>query len=102
MNEQKHHIVDSDPETGTYRATYAYPSEPPSIALVHALMEVTERDVTDFEPLYNVSGVDPDALDELFRPSTNDAGRDCRASFQYYDYEITVRSHGRIVIRSID
>jgi predicted ATP-dependent protease len=65
-------------------------------------MEVTEKDVTDFEPLYNISGVDPDALDEIFRPSTNDAGRDCRVTFQYYDYEIIVRSHGRIVIQSGD
>ncbi|PSQ48971.1 hypothetical protein BRD15_04470 [Halobacteriales archaeon SW_6_65_15] len=100
--EQKREIIDADPETGTYRATYAYPSDPPSIAIVHALMEVTEKDVTDFEPLYNISGVDPDALDEIFRPSTNDAGRDCRVSFQYYDYEIIVRSHGRIVIQSGD
>jgi hypothetical protein len=98
--DQKREIIDADPETGTYRATYAYPSDPPSIALVHALMEVTESDVTDFDPLYDVTGVDPDALDELFRPSTSDAGRDCRVTFQYYDYEISVRSHGRIVIRS--
>lgn len=100
MNEQKHHVVDSDPEMGTYRVTYGYPSEPPSVATVHALMEVTGNEITDFDPLYSVSGVDPDALDELFRPSANDRGRDCRVTFQYGDYEITVRSHGRIVIRS--
>lgn len=100
MNEQTRHVVDSDPETGTYRATYAYPVEPPSIAAIHALSEVTESGVTDFDPLYHVAGVDPDALDELFRPPAGDATKDCRVTFRYADYEVTVKSHGRIVIRA--
>ena len=99
-SERKREIIDADPETGTYRATYAYPSEPPSIAVALALMEVADCEVTDLDPLYDAASVDPDALDELFRPPKGGASRDCRLTFTYHDYEVTVKSYGRIVVRS--
>lgn len=97
---QKREIVEYDPDTGTYRATYAYPSEPPSIAVPFALMEVTGSDVTELEPLYDAASVDPDALDELFRPTASGSQPDCRVTFRYHDHAVSIRNYGRIVIRT--
>jgi hypothetical protein len=99
-SERKREIIDADPKRGTYRATYAYPSEPPSIAVPLALMEVADCEVTDLDPLYATASVDPDALDEVFRPNSGGISRDCSLTFSYHDYEITVKSYGRIVVRS--
>jgi len=96
--EPKREIVDADPATGTYRATYRYPSEPPSVAVPLALMEVTGGIVTDLDPLYDATSIDPDALDELFSPTTSEA-EECRVTFNYHNHEVTVKSHGRIVIQ---
>ncbi|UPV76561.1 hypothetical protein M0R89_18690 (plasmid) [Halorussus limi] len=98
--ERKREIIDFDLETGTYRTTYDYPSEPPSVAVALALMELTGRDVTDFDPLYGSATVDPDALDELFRPKPGDTSRDAVVQFTYNEYEIRVKDYGRIVIRT--
>lgn len=97
---QKREIVEYDPDTGTYRATYAYPSEPPSVAVPCALMEATGSDVIDLEPLYDAASVDPDALDELFRPTPSGGRPDCRVTFRYHGHTISVRNYGRIVIRA--
>lgn len=99
-SERKREIIDADPETGTYRATYAYPSEPPSIAVPLALREVADCEVTDLDPLYDAASVDPDALDEVFRSNGSGNTRDCRLTFTYHGYEVTVMSYGRIVVRS--
>ncbi|WP_276302492.1 HalOD1 output domain-containing protein [Halorussus lipolyticus] len=96
--EPKREIVEADPVTGTYRATYGYPSEPPSVAVPLALVEVIGGVVTDLDPLYEAASIDPDALDELFRPMTEKA-EECCVTFDYHDHEVTVKSHGRIVIR---
>ena len=97
--EPKREIVDADPATGTYRATYGYPSEPPSVAVPLALVEVVGGIVTDIDPMYEAVSVDPDALDELFRPPASSVGDECSVTFDYHDHEVTVKSHGRIVIR---
>jgi hypothetical protein len=95
----KRRIVDADPETGTYRATYGYPSEPPSVTVPLALTEVIGGIITDLDPLYEAVSVDPDALDELFRPPADGVGPGCSVTFDYHGHVITVKSHGRIVIR---
>jgi hypothetical protein len=97
--DRKREIVDADPVTGTYRATYGYPSEPPSVAVPLALVEVIGGVVTDLDPLYETASVDPDALDELFHPPTSELCDDRSVTFDYHDHEVTVKSHGRIVIR---
>lgn len=98
--ERKYELVESDPEAGTYRATYGYPDMPPSIAVPLALMQVTETELTNLDPMYDAASVNPDALDELFEPTVNGAEDDCRVTFSYHDYTITVKSYGRIVIRT--
>lgn len=90
--------VEFDPETGDYRTTYDYPSRPPSVAVPLALMEMTGDDVTTFDPMYEAEDVDPDALDELFRPTSGGVGRESQVTFSYQDFEITVESLGNIVI----
>ncbi|WP_435181741.1 HalOD1 output domain-containing protein [Halorussus sp. AFM4] len=95
-------ILSGDPDAGTYRVTYAYPSNPPSIAVPLAVAEATGRGVTDVPPMYEAGGVDPDSLDDLFRPTADGTAPECRAVFDYHGYEVTVKSYGRIVLRSRD
>ena len=99
--ETKREIVDANPATGTYYATYGYPSEPPSVAVPLAIVEVIGGTVTDLDPLYEAVSLDPDALDELFHPPGNGTCDDCNVVFEYHDHEVTVKSHGRIVIREV-
>lgn len=91
-----------DAETGTCRAAYTYPSEPPSVAVTLALVEATDKDVTDLDPLYDESSLNPDALDELFRPTRGTVSRECRVTFTYHDFTITVESLGGVVVWSSD
>ncbi|WP_115863537.1 HalOD1 output domain-containing protein [Halorussus litoreus] len=94
-------LVDVDPETGTFRATYRYPARPPSTAVATALMQATDSAVTDLDPMYESSSVDPDALDDLFRPTEGSPPRRNRVTFTYSDFRIIVKSYGRIVFRSV-
>lgn len=99
--ERKREIIDFDLENGTYQTTYDYPSEPPSVALALALMEVTGKGVTEFDPLYDAASVDPDALDEMFRPESGEVSQNTVVEFTYHEYEIRVKDFGRIVIRTL-
>lgn len=98
----KREIIESEPEMGTYRATYDYPDEPPSTAVPLALMELTGCAVTDLEPLQDATSVDMDALDELFSPTASGGVREATVTFDYHDYEVVVKGYGRIVIRETD
>lgn len=91
-------LVEADLDTGTYRATYRYPSQPPSIAVALAVMELTDSDVTDLEPLHDATSVNPDALDDLFAPTGRGGSRNASVRFTYHDYTVTVKSYGRILI----
>lgn len=95
-------LVEADPETQTFRATYRYPSNPPSMAVVAALMSVTGSEITDLDPMYEVASVDPDALDDMFRATGRDRPHRGRVTFTYHDYRVSVMNYGRIVIRSLD
>lgn len=99
-SKQKREKLGFDPETGTYRSTYNYPAEPPSVAVTLALVKATGEDVTDLDPLYDGSSLDPDALDELFRPSGEAISRECQVTFTYHDFTITVEGWGRVIVWS--
>lgn len=99
MLESKCEIIDYDPETGTFRTTYSYPSEPPSIAVPLAIQAMTERGVTDLEPMHDAADVDPDALDDVFRPTASGDHREADVRFTYHGYEVTVKGYGRIVFQ---
>ncbi|PSP55198.1 hypothetical protein BRC82_06745 [Halobacteriales archaeon QS_1_67_19] len=94
--------LDAEPEVEAYRASYEYPSRPPSIAIPLALAELTDGSVTDFDPMYWSGSVDPDALDELFRPLTERDPPDASLSFTYDGYAVTVKADGSILLGSAD
>ena len=102
MLERKREIIDHDPETDTYRTTYSYPSEPPSIAVPLAIQALTGNGVTDLEPMHQVVDVDPDALDDVFRPTASGDEREADLTFTYHGYEVTVKGYGRVVLRSLE
>ena len=93
--------TETDPVTGTCWTTYRYPESPPSIAIPLALSELTGADILDFEPMYDASSVDPDALDALFCPTNNPRDHDCRLTFTYQKHRVTVETYGRIAIRKL-
>lgn len=93
-------LVDADPDTGTYHATYHYPAHPPSIAVALALMEITDSAVSDLDPMYEAASVNTDALDDLFDPATKGTRNDGHVTFTYHNHTVTVKSHGHIVIQS--
>lgn len=97
MKSQK--SIEYNPETGTYRTTYQYPSRPPSIAVPHALTAVTDNKMVEFEPFYDATDVDPDALDTLFHPSSGGKYQEDRMTFTYHEHTITVKRNRRIVIQ---
>jgi hypothetical protein len=92
-------IPDYDSKSGTLRTTYRYPSQPPSVAVPLAVGALTETRPTELAPMYDAAGVDPDSLDDLFRPTPRGVERDATVSFDYRDHRVTVKSHGRIVVR---
>lgn len=102
QSERKQQRVEFDPQTDTYRSAYTYPSEPPSIAVPLALTEVTDNRVTDLEPIHDATDVDPDALDEVFRPTAGGVRREGRVTFTYHGYTVAVESQGRIILREPD
>ena len=66
--------------------------------LAHAIADVTGGDVTPAGfTLYDY--VDPDALDQLFKPKPDGTLRmDGRLTFTVWGYQVTVHSDGRIAI----
>lgn len=103
MNQNRpRELLDADPDAGTYRATYRYPSRPPTVAVALAIMEITDSDPTDLDPLHDAASVNADALDDLFDPATRRGSPDGSVTFTYDEYTVTVKSHGRIVVRSSD
>ena len=87
-----------DPMTDTYHHQYDWDSpERLSSAIIAAVATVTDTEPTELEPLYDC--VDPDALDALFRPLSEDRPRSHgRLSFSLDEYEVTVQGHGEIIV----
>lgn len=74
--------------------------ETPSEAVTYALMDSsTDVPLERRRPLYEV--VDPDALDNLFRPNEGSVNDDVvgRVTFTYGGYDVTVRADGEILLR---
>lgn len=99
MLQPKRQIIDHDPDTGTFRTTYSYPSEPPSIAVPLAIQAITNSSVTGLDPMHDTADVDPDALDDVFRPTAGGDQREADVTFTYHGYEVTVKGYGRIVFQ---
>ncbi|WP_134671997.1 HalOD1 output domain-containing protein [Halorussus marinus] len=102
MIDSTREILDYDLDSGTLRTTYSYPSQPPSIAVPIALGALTRTSPTELTPMYEAAGVDPDSLDDLFRPTPGGAERNATVSFDYRGHRVTVKGYGRVVIRTDD
>ena len=87
-----------DPMTDTYHHQYDWDSsERLSSAIIAAVASVADTEPTELEPLYDC--VDPDALDALFRPLSEDRPRSHgRLSFSLDEYDVTVYGHGEIIV----
>jgi len=87
-----------DPVTDTYH--YQYDWESPgglSSAVITAVATVADTEPTELESLHDC--VDPDALNALFRPISEERPRSCgRLSFTLDEYDVTVYSHGEIAV----
>lgn len=66
--------------------------------VVHAISDVTGVDPTDAGfRLYD--HVDPDALNNLFRPGSGDSGRNqATLSFNVWEYQVSIEGDGRITV----
>jgi len=84
--------------TDTYHHQYDWDSsERLSSAIIAAVATVADTEPTELEPLYEC--VDPDALNALFSPLSEDQPRSRgRLSFFLDEYEVTVHGHGEIVV----
>ena len=72
--------------------------DPVSSAVLGAVAAVSENEGLEFTPLYEC--VDPDALNALFVPYSDGTPRgDGCVSFTFNESDVTVHSHGEIVIR---
>lgn len=89
----KHH-----PETDTYHVEFDYPTNPPSSVVTEAVADVADVEGDELDPLYDA--IDPDALDNLFRPTMHGFYRgDGEVTFPFNGYQIAVRSYGLIEIK---
>lgn len=93
--------VEYDPETDTYRTVHDFSDDTSlTTTLVLMLEEIMDDDAT-LEVLYDV--VDPDALDDIFRPrSAVTPYRRGHVAFIVSDHQVTVFSDGVIVIEPLD
>ncbi|WP_162991640.1 HalOD1 output domain-containing protein [Halostella salina] len=91
--------VTYDPEADAYYAEHDWDRNASlSVTLVAALAEVSDSDPTDMDPLD--SYVDPDALDDLFRPHPGIRRANVgRLELAVAGYRVTVYPDGEIVVR---
>ena len=91
-----------DPMTDTYHHQYGWDSpERLSSAVIAAVATAADTEPTELEPLYDC--VDPDALDALFRPLSEDRPRSHgRFLFSLDEYEVAVHGHGEIIVNVSD
>ena len=87
-----------DQVTDTYHRQYDWESsEPLSGVIIAAVAAVADTEPTELESLYDC--VDPDALDALFCPPSEDRPRSHgRLSFSLGKYEVAVHGHGEIIV----
>lgn len=94
------YAVEYDEETDRYHLTFSWEDdEVVTEAVVYAIAAVTDVDPTDLPPL--AANIDTDALNRILRPTGDRDAGDAHVSFEYYGYEITVYSYGRITFTEL-
>lgn len=92
-------VVTYDPEANAYYAHHDWSDQGSlSVTLITALAEIADADPTEMQRLG--AHVNPDALDTLFEPRSDDESRSAgRLELPVDDYHVTVYADGEIVIR---
>lgn len=94
--------IEYNADTGIYATSYDNDT-PPSVAIIEAIAEITETNATKLDSLHEVTEIDVEALNELFKPTVAGAPRGKgRVEFTYLDFEVSIFSFGRIEIQPID
>lgn len=87
----------ADSRLDSYHAQYDWSTpEPVSVAVIRAVAAVTGRKLSEVSALY--TRLDPEALNELFRPTQDLSRRDGHVSFTLDGQAVTVHGDGEIVI----
>lgn len=81
-------------DDGVYRAEYDSTHDQPSLAIVAAIAAADQRDPNALTPLHYA--IDTDALNELFSTTATEGQRNCRLSFPYEGFDVTISSEGVI------
>lgn len=99
-NDTSHGPIRYDSTTDSYHLSYEWTGqEPISTAVTHAIATIEGVDPERIESLSET--INPDALDALFQPKLDGTSRsDGHISFTLHGYDVTVHSHGKIVISS--
>lgn len=87
-----------DPRAETFHAQHDWKEDQSlSTTIIEAVGEATASDPVEMEPLYR--SLDPDALNSLFRPRSND-GHQCDGQliFSFAGHDVAVHSHGHIIV----
>ncbi|WP_167768370.1 HalOD1 output domain-containing protein [Haloarcula amylovorans] len=101
MDDNTDHRNPSTAPTETDESRFEWePAENPCTAVIEAVTASTTGDSADLPPLYNT--VDPDALSAILAERTTGSGSAIRVSFEYAGTDVTIDSHGGIVVRSIE
>jgi len=74
-------------------ATLDYYNDSISLRVIEALADATDTAPNELDPLYNT--IDPEALDQLFRPDSSD---EIRVTFEYGDSHVEIRGDGTVVV----
>jgi len=70
------------------------------VRVIDAVVETMGTDTTEIDPLYDY--IDPDALNDLFKPSEDGRHRrGGRVEFQIEGHLIRISSHGDIEVRPV-
>lgn len=88
-----------DGANGLYRVDYEWTMDvDPSTVVTTAVASLAGVGVEELPPLNGT--VDPDALDELFRPRRNEASRGIgEVRFSFAGYDVTLHTDGTIRLR---
>jgi hypothetical protein len=83
----------------TYRRRYDWEEVEPSVAVVDALIEVTDERAKNVGPLAEY--LDPDSLDGLLH-DTEPTPAPVKIEFQYDGYHVVAHRDGRLLVRALE
>lgn len=90
--------VESDPERGTYRASYDLDRRYSLFyTIIELVEEATDQPQFTMEPLFTV--VDPDALEALFQAPDE---RTARVEFEYCGCKVTTQNDGEVSVTLLE